>query len=104
MRCIITDVSEHAERRQLVSRNAGRLSIMPACTPIQEPRALTSAEVDAFVAGAMSLDDEGGSKYRLGVMFTVMFTLGVRPGEATAFTWSDLGAEVGTLSVTGSDP
>lgn len=102
MRCILTDALDHAERRQLVSRNAGRLSIMPACTPIQEPKALTSAEVDAFVAEAMSVDDDGGLKHRLGVMFTLMFTLGVRPGEATGFLWSDLDAEAGTLSVTGS--
>lgn len=102
MRCILTDALDHAERRQLVSGNAGRLSIMPACTPIQEPRALTSTEVDAFVAEAMGVGDEGGFKHRLGVMFTVMFTLGVRPGEATGFLWSDLDAEAGTLSVTGS--
>jgi integrase len=102
MRCIITDALAHAERRQLVSRNAGRLSIMPACRPIQEPRSLTSEEVDAFVVEAMGFDDEGLPKHRLGVMFTLMFTLGVRPGEATGFLWEDLDPEGETLSVSGS--
>src|SRR5579875_753798 len=65
MRCILTDALDHAQRRQLISRNAGRLSIMPACTPIEEPRALTAEEVDAFVAEAMSVDHDGALRHRL---------------------------------------
>jgi hypothetical protein len=49
MRTILTDALNHAERRQLVGRNAGRLSILPACTPTPEGRSLTAEEADAFV-------------------------------------------------------
>lgn len=52
-------------------------------------------EVDAFVAEAMSVDDKGDLKHPLGVMFTLMFTLGVRPVEATGFLWSDFDPEQG---------
>lgn len=41
---MLTDALGHAERRQLVGRNAGRLSILPACEPTPEGRSLTAEE------------------------------------------------------------
>jgi hypothetical protein len=78
MRSILTDALTHAERRSLVTGNASRLSIMPACTPTPEPRSLTDHEAEALVAAAQT--------HRLGVMLTTMVIVGLRPrrGDRTA--------------------
>jgi integrase len=94
MRSVLTDALTHAERRSLVSRNASRLSIMPACTPTPEPRSLTQREAEAFIAAAQS--------HRLGAMLTAMVVIGIRPGEATGLLWSDLDFHAGGLAITGS--
>ena len=102
MRTILTDALNHAERRGLVGRNSGRLSILPALTPPAEGRSLTEEEAGAFVTEAMRARDDGLPKYRLGVMFALMVTIGVRPGEAPGLRWEDLDVEAGTLAITGS--
>ncbi len=104
MRTVLTDALNHAERRQRVGRNVGRLSILPVCAPEAEGRSFTAKEADAFVTEAMATSEDGVPKHRLGVMFVVMVmvTLGVRPGEATGLLWEDLASEMGTLAITGS--
>jgi integrase len=85
-----------------VARNAARLSILPACTPPAEGRSLTAEEATAFITEAVSSNEDGDPKYRLGVMFVVMVTLGVRPGEATGLLWENFDADAGTLAIRGS--
>jgi integrase len=102
IRSILADALSHAERRQLVSRNAGRLSIMPSCEPTPEPRALTAAEASAFVTAALASGSDGAPERRLGVMLALMVAIGLRPGEATGLVWEDFDASAGTLTVSGS--
>lgn len=102
MRNLLTDALNHAERRQLVARNVGRLAILPPLHPVEKGRSFTEQEADAFVTQAMSLHRNGQPRYRLAVMLVVMATLGVRPGEAPGLLWEDLDTEAETLAVSGS--
>jgi hypothetical protein len=54
LRSILTDALTHAERRQLVPRNVGRLSIMPWIPESEEQRALTATERERFIATAVA--------------------------------------------------
>jgi integrase len=107
LRSILTDALTHAERRQLVPRNAGGLSIMPAIPGSGEQRALTEAERDRFVATAMAfdpakVDEDGRVPHRLAALMAVMFHVGLRPEEGTGLLWDDLDAAARTLMVSGS--
>lgn len=106
LRSILTDALTHAERRQLVGRNAGRLSILPGTT--QAPagqRALTAAERDRFIATALAFrtpeDSDPGDKvpHRLAALMAVMLHVGLRPGEGTGLRWADLDTTARTLTV-----
>jgi integrase len=94
IRSVLADALTHAERRSLVGGNAARLAVMPKCKPTPEPRALTAAEAQAFIAASQP--------HRLGPMLTTMVSVGLRPGEAAGLRWEDLDLEAGTLAVTGS--
>jgi site-specific recombinase XerD len=88
LRSILTDALTHAERRQLVARNAGRLSIMPSITESEEQRALTEAERERFIATAIAFhpakqDEDGRVTHRLAALMAVIFHVGLRPGEGT---------------------
>jgi len=110
LRSILTDALTHAERRQLVVRNAGRLSILPAttATPVGQ-RALTAAERDRFISTALAFHppSEGGDAtdkmpHRLAALMAVMVHIGLRPGEGTGLRWDDLDTTARTLTVSGS--
>lgn len=96
MRTILADALSHAERRQLVSRNAGRQSIMPRCEPARPRRSFTAAEARRV------LDAAAGE--RLHALVVTGLLVGLRPGELTGLLWSDLDfdADPPTLSVSGS--
>lgn len=111
LRSILTDALTHAERRQLVVRNAGRLSIMPAVESDGETgqRALTTDERDRFIATALAFhppkdgeDSAARRPHRLGALMAVMFHLGLRPGEGTGLLWDDYNPQQRTLRVSGS--
>lgn len=96
MRTILADALSHAERRQLVSRNAARQSIMPRCEPARPRRSFTAAEARRV------LDAAAGE--RLHALVVTGLLVGLRPGELTGLLWSDLDFDANppTLSVTGS--
>jgi len=109
LRSILTDALTHAERRQLVTRNAGRLSILPATTAAAAgQRALTAAERERFIATALAFHTpEGGDSgdkvpHRLAALMAIMLHVGLRPGEGTGLRWDDLDTAARTLSVSGS--
>ncbi len=110
LRSILTDALTHAERRQLVVRNAGRLSILPGSTAAPAgQRALTAAERDRFIATALAFHrpQEGGrsgdqAPHRLAALMAVMLHVGLRPGEGTGLRWADLDTGARTLTVSGS--
>ncbi len=110
LRSILTDALTHAERRQLVVRNARRPSILPGSTAAPAgQRALTAAERDRFIATALAFHppQEGGEPgdrvpHRLAALMAVMLHVGLRPGEGAGLRWADLDSGARTLTVSGS--
>lgn len=96
MRTILGDALAHAERRQLVTRNAAHQSIMPRCEPSPRRRSFTVAEARTLL--------ETSTGERLHALVVAGLLVGLRPGELTGLLWSDLDldAEPPTLSITGS--
>ena len=95
-RTILADALRHAERRGLVPRNAGSLSVMPQTAPATARRSLTPDEARELMAAAAG--------ERLEALVTVGLCCGLRPGELAGLLWSDidLQGEVPTLTVSGS--
>ena len=83
-----------AERRGKVSRNVARLAEMPATPAPIEKRSLTPDQAQMLLE---AVEDE-----RLEALWLTGLLLGLRPGELTGLTWSDVDLEVGTLMVSGS--
>lgn len=96
MRTVLADALRHAERRGLVTRNAGALSVMPKTTATPERQSLTADEARRLLKAA-----EGD---RLEALIKVGVATGLRPGELTGLLWSDLDlkAKPATLTVSGS--
>ena len=96
MRSILADALRHAERRGLVARNAGALSVMPKTDAPAERQSLTPAQARALLAAA-----EGE---RLEALVVVGGSVGLRPGELTGVLWSDIDLEASppVLTVSGS--
>jgi integrase len=96
MRTVLTDALRHAERRGLVARNAGALSVMPKVAPAAARPSLTPEEAKAFIVAAKGERLEG--------LVIVGLVTGLRPGELTGLLWSDidLDASPPTLTVSGS--
>lgn len=96
MRTVLADALTHAERRGIVTRNAGRLSVMPKCQPTIQRRSFTVSEARAV------LDAATGE--RLHALVVAGMTLGLRPGELTGLLWEDLDVDATppTLRITGS--
>jgi len=89
-RSILVMALSHAERRDLVMRNAARLSVLPPA-PKRESRSLTLDEAKRF------LDAAHGD--RLEAAWVVMLLLGLRPGEVLALPWSTVDLENRRLTV-----
>ena len=96
MRSILADALRHAERRGLVARNAGALSVMPKTTAPAERQSLTPDQARALLAAAQG--------ERLEALVVVGGSIGLRPGELLGLLWCDidLDASPPTLTVSGS--
>lgn len=96
MRSVLADALRHAERRGLVTRNAGSLAVMPKTKAANPRRSLTADEARRLLAAA-----EGD---RLEALVKVGVATGLRPGELTGLLWSDLDLEAtpATVAVSGS--
>lgn len=75
---------------QLASNPARYVTIPPAAPAGKERRSLTDAEVARVIAGAPN--------DRLGALWLLMLTTGLRPSEACALRWSDIRAAGMVLS------
>jgi integrase len=92
LRSILGQALDTAERGGMVNRNVARLAeLTPSAKRTERRRVLTPAEVRQLVK---HLDD-----HRLGPLFLLMLTTGLRPGEATGVLWDDLDLDTGTLTV-----
>ena len=94
MRSNLADALRHAERRGLVARNAGQLSVMPKVAAPTERQSLTADQARALLAAA-----EGE---RLEALVVVGGSIGLRPGELVGLLWSDVDLDASTLTVSGS--
>jgi integrase len=96
MRTVLTDALRHAERRGLVVRNAGALSVLPKMEAPAERQSFRPDQARALLASA-----EGE---RLEALVVIGLTCGFRPGELTGLSWQDLdvAASPPTLAVSGS--
>ncbi len=90
VRSVLVLALAHAERRDLVLRNAARLSVLPPA-PKRESRSLTLDEAKHFLAAARG--------DRLEAAWVVMLLLGLRPGEVLALPWSSVDFDTHRLTV-----
>ncbi len=92
VRSVAVMALKHAQRRDLVARNAAELAEMPAgARPPQEGRSLTVEQAGRLLAVAE--EDHFGPLIVVGLM------LGLRPGELCGLRWSDVDIEGRTLHV-----
>ena len=89
-RTVLVLALSHAERRDLVGRNAARLSIVPPA-PTRESRSLTVSQARSLLSAARG--------DRLEAAWVTMLLLGLRPGEVFALAWQDIDLEAGVLHV-----
>lgn len=92
VRSVAVMALKHAQRRDLVARNAAELAEMPATARApEEGRSLTVDQAGQLLAVA-----EGD---RLGPLVVVGLMLGLRPGELCGLRWTDVDLDARTLHV-----
>lgn len=80
----------HAVNFQLIDRNP--------CDPVKTPRAEKPQRVTLTAEHALRLIDQAESD-RLGALWVVFLTTGVRMGEALGLQWGDLDLDAGAITV-----
>ncbi len=91
LRIVLSMSLDQAVRWRLVNSNPAKFSASIK-QPQRQGKALSETEAQALLETAQ--DD------RLGALWTVLLTLGLRRGEAIALTWSDYDRKAKTLSIT----
>jgi len=89
-RGLLVDVLNHAVIKGQISRNVAALTQGPGLTS-GERRALTIDEAKALLK---ALDGE-----RLGALYLLRLTTGIRPGEAFALPWTHVDLIAGTIKI-----
>ncbi len=91
VRDTLVEVLDFGMRRKMIGSNPARLAVLPPTAPApKKAQALDPAEAEALWG---ALDDE-----RLGAMWRVMLTTGIRPGEALGLCWDAVDLDVGELT------
>jgi integrase len=92
VRSVLGMVLDFAVKRGLVTTNVARFATL---TPDAErPATRTSLTPDEVRKLRTHLEGE-----RLGAMFLIMATIGLRPGEAAGLLWDDINLKAGTITV-----
>lgn len=92
IRSVLGKALDYGERRQLVSRNVARVVELPATARRSAPgRSLTIEQANHLL--------ESTADHRLHALWRLMLMTGLRPGEATGLTWTDLDLDEGLLHV-----
>jgi integrase len=92
VRSVLSKVLDWGMRRNYVTRNVARVAELPAAARRStESRSLTASEASRLASAAAG--------DRLGALWLTMLLLGLRPGEATGLTWSDIDLERGIVHV-----
>jgi integrase len=89
-RGVLVSALNHAERRDMVSRNAARLAVVPPA-PKRESRSLTVDQARSLLSAIRG--------ERLEAAWVTMLLLGLRPGEVFALSWGDVDFDTGVLHV-----
>lgn len=91
-RSVLRMALKHAQRRDMVARNAAELAEMPARgRPRQDGRSLTEKQARQLLAAA--------DGRRLGALIVIGVMLGLRPGELCGLRWTDVDLDGGVLHV-----
>ena len=92
LRSILSQTLDFGIRRQLASRNVARTAEIPAdAARPRDRQVFTADEAARFI--------EACEREPLGVMFTLMLTAGLRPGEAAGLCWDVVDLDAGTITV-----
>lgn len=87
---VLAQALTHAERRDLVMRNAARLAVLPT-GPKKEPRSLTADEARALLQAVKG--------HRLEAAVVTMLGLGLRPGEVLGLSWEAVDLDSRRLTI-----
>ena len=90
VRGALSQVLAHAERRGNVARDVARLAVVPPA-PTKRSRSMTLTQAQALI-DATATD-------RLGSLWVVMLTTGLRPGEVLGLPWDAVDFATGRLTV-----
>lgn len=91
-RSTLRQALEFGERRGVVNRNAASIAkLTPGARPTAERTALTTDQLRTFLTVC--------SNERLGAMFAIQATVGLRPGEASGLCWDAVHLESGTITI-----
>ena len=92
VRSVAVMALKHAQRRDLVARNATELAEMPAGAPVAEEGRSLTVEQAARLLAVAEVDP-------LGPLVVVGLMLGLRPGELCGLRWCDVDLDGRTLHV-----
>ena len=91
-RSTLRQTLEFGERRGVVNRNAASIAkLTPGARPTAERTALTPDQLRTFLAVC--------ANERLGAMFAIQATVGLRPGEASGLCWDAVDLDSGTITI-----
>jgi integrase len=79
-------------RRGLVARNVARIAELTPTAKRTEPKRALQPDQARMVLAAFD-------GHRLGAMFTIMLTVGLRPGEAAGLSWDDVDVDLGRIAI-----
>lgn len=105
IRSVLSKTLGYARRRGGVAWNIAEVVELPAEARSQAPgRSLTAAEATKLLATSATFHPPTKQHpeprpHELHALFVVMLYLGLRPGEATGLTWSDIDFDAGLVHV-----
>jgi integrase len=91
IRSVLVQALDEAVRWGIVGRNVGKATKGPKDTTRRAGRTLTPDQAKALL--------EAAKTHRLGALYVVMLSLGLRRGEALGLRWDDIDFEEGILTV-----
>ena len=92
LRSVLGQALDFAMRRGLVAHNVARIAeLPPTAARTRRARSLDVAQARRLIGAC--------EDHRLGAMFIVMLTIGLRPGEAAGLSWTDIDLDAGRLAV-----
>jgi integrase len=92
IRSVLGQALDFAMRRGLVARNVARIAELTPTAKRTEPKRALQPDQARMVLAAFD-------GHRLGAMFTIMLTVGLRPGEAAGLSWDDVDVDLGRIAI-----